>query len=774
MFLPSFVRRWINGQGFASPRSRRTTTQPARRRVRLHLEALEDRSVPSTVMNLNDGGPGSLRDALASTPSGGTVDFQPGLTGTITLSTGELAIGQDLTITGPGASVLTVSGNHASRVFDIAATSTVGISGLTIADGSASNLGGGIRNAGRLTLTASALRGNSVTMATFDVQGGGLYNAASGTLTVIGCALNGNSAVGTSSVTGSGSGQGGGIYNLGTLTVTDSALSGNSASGVGQGVGQGGGLYNSGGTVSITGSTLVDNAASSNGTAGAGGADGGGILSDGTLIITASALLGNTCGGSTTSAGYGGGIYNLGTLTVSDSALTGNAVSGTLFSFGGGMFTGLLPVTVIHSALSGNTANNGYGGGLSNGGPMTVIDCTLSGNAATDYGGGIFNGGTLTVGTCTLSDNTATYGGGGIFDSYSGRLTVSASTLSGNSVSGTIAPFAYGGGIAIESGGMLTLGNTIVAGNTALVFPDVAGALSSQGHNVIGNTAGGSGFTASDLLNVDPLLGPLQDNGGQTRTRALLPGSPALNAGDPAQLGVADQRGVVRRGGVNIGAYQASASAFVLTAPAAATAGVPFDLVVTAVDAFGQRAVGYTGTVTFSTTDTNPGVVLPADYTFTTGSGGDNGQHTFSVTLSTAGSQMVTATDTVTNSITGTAPVTVTPAAASSFVVSANPTTTTAGTRTTLTVTAYDAFGNVATGYTGTVHFTSSDRQAALPADYAFTAAEGGTHTFGHVTFHRLGQQTLTVTDTLNASIFGVIDVLVRDRGQDGQGQDGH
>jgi hypothetical protein len=246
---------------------------------------------------------------------------------------------------------------------------------------------------------------------------------------------------------------------------------------------------------------------------------------------------------------------------------------------------------------------------------------------------------------------------------------------------------------------------------------------------------------------------------------AVAPGSPVLDAGDPAQLGVADQRGVVRSGGVNIGAYQASASAFVLIAPAAVTAGVPFDLVVTAVDPFGQTAVGYVGTVTFSATDTNPGVLLPANYTF---SPADGGVHTFAgaTTLVRAGSQTVTATDTATNSITGSASVTVDPAAATHLVLtfSSDPVKKEAWF---VTVTAYDAFGNVATGYAGTVTLSSSDDKAFLPADYTFSAADAGTHTFS-VTFHRLGQQTLTVTDTVNASIFGIVDVLVHNPGRDG------
>jgi hypothetical protein len=143
---------------------------------------------------------------------------------------------------------------------------------------------------------------------------------------------------------------------------------------------------------------------------------------------------------------------------------------------------------------------------------------------------------------------------------------------------------------------------------------------------------------------------------------ALLPGSPALNAGDPSQLGTPDQRGVVRSGGVTIGAYQASATAFLLSAPDTVQSGVPFDVTVTAVDPLGQLAVGYIGTVTFSTSDPDPGVVLPADYTFTLG---DGGVHTFTDTglgetaLITPGDQMLTVMDTADNTINGSAIITV-------------------------------------------------------------------------------------------------------------------
>src|SRR6516225_8501060 len=108
--------RWLDRTTRRQQKGRRADP-PSRRRSRPRVETLEGRCLPSTVTNLLDAGPGSLRDAIATTPAGGTVDFQPGLTGTITLTSGELAINEDLTITGPGADVITVSGNNASRVF---------------------------------------------------------------------------------------------------------------------------------------------------------------------------------------------------------------------------------------------------------------------------------------------------------------------------------------------------------------------------------------------------------------------------------------------------------------------------------------------------------------------------------------------------------------------------------------------------------------------------------------------------------------------------------
>src|SRR5207253_1750579 len=150
---------------------------------------------------------------------------------------------------------------------------------------------------------------------------------------------------------------------------------------------------------------------------------------------------------------------------------------------------------------------------------------------------------------------------------------------------------------------------------------------------------------------------------------------------------------------------------------ASATAGTAVNVTVTAQDQFNNTAGGYTGTVHFTSTDGQ--AALPGNYAFV---GSDNGAHTFSVTLKTAGNQTVTATDTATSSITGTSnTVTVSGAPATHFGLSA-PTSATAGSAFSVTVTALDQFSNTASGYTGTIHFTKSDSGSgsAVPANYTF------------------------------------------------------
>jgi hypothetical protein len=207
-----------------------------------------------------------------------------------------------------------------------------------------------------------------------------------------------------------------------------------------------------------------------------------------------------------------------------------------------------------------------------------------------------------------------------------------------------------------------------------------------------------------------------------------------------------------------------AATHLVVSTPANVTSGSSFSVTVTAKDTYNNTATGYLGTVHFVTSDTGTGVILPGDYPFTSG---DSGSHTFTngATLVTAGSQTITATDTVTSSITGSASVNVSQLIqATHFVLSPSVTTTTAGTVFSLTVTAEDNGGNIANGYLGTVHFTSTDTRSGvtLPGDYKFTATDAGVHMFTNsVKLVTAGNQSITGTDTVSTSITGSATVTV-------------
>ncbi|MGO9598661.1 MAG: DUF4082 domain-containing protein, partial [Isosphaeraceae bacterium] len=214
-------------------------------------------------------------------------------------------------------------------------------------------------------------------------------------------------------------------------------------------------------------------------------------------------------------------------------------------------------------------------------------------------------------------------------------------------------------------------------------------------------------------------------------------------------------------GSATVAVSPAAASTLVVTAPTSATAGAAFSVTVTAKDLYGNTATGYLGTVQFTSSDSQTGVILPANYNFTAA---DAGVHTFTngVTLETAGSQTVTATDTGTSSITGKATVTVASAAQVTHLNVSAPTSATAGTAFNITVTAQNASNGTVTGYTGTVHFTSSDSQVAgLPANYAFTTADNGVHIFTGLILKTAGSQTVTATDTVTSSITGSATVTV-------------
>ena len=143
---------------------------------------------------------------------------------------------------------------------------------------------------------------------------------------------------------------------------------------------------------------------------------------------------------------------------------------------------------------------------------------------------------------------------------------------------------------------------------------------------------------------------------------------------------------------------------------------------------------------------------MPGSYAFT---GGDAGSHTFSVTLESAGTQLIAATDTGNSSIKGSeSSIVVQPATATTFLVTGFPTNPIAGTANNVTVTAFDAYNNVATGYTGTVALSSSDAQAGLPASYGFMSTDSGSHAFS-VTLETAGAQSITATDTVSAGLTG-------------------
>ncbi len=181
----------------------------------------------------------------------------------------------------------------------------------------------------------------------------------------------------------------------------------------------------------------------------------------------------------------------------------------------------------------------------------------------------------------------------------------------------------------------------------------------------------------------------------------------------------------------------------VLTAPTTETAGTPFSLTVTAENSSGATDTGFSGTIDFTSTDAQAS--LPQSVNITAA---DDGSVTISVTLKTAGSQSITATDPATPATTGTLfGISVSPAPASQFILSGLPTNATVGLTQSLTVTAEDPYGNLATRYAGTVQFSSSDPAASLPGSYTFGSNNQGVASFS-ITFGTPGTQSVTVTST--------------------------
>jgi len=337
---------WLHDRMTGGSQTRRAPARKPTARFRPQLEMFERRDLLSTlsVTNNLDSGTGSLRAEIAAARAGDTIVFAPSLDGqSITLTSGELDINKSLTINGPGAGQLAVSGGYTSRVFEVDGSSTkVTLSGLTITNGNglvANGVGGALPfDGGGILNNGSTLTLSGCTVSQNDAgsgNGGGIYNSGStSTLTVSGCMLSGNIAY-----------DGGGVYNSNgaTATIVSSTLSGNIAEGGDYEQGDGGGIYNFEGTVTLSGCTLSGNWA---------GFDGGAVYTYGyvevekhkknDIVLGTMTISGCTVTGN--SAVEGAGFYNASatgsaqTLTISDSVFSNNGPLSEITYYG--PFTG--------------------------------------------------------------------------------------------------------------------------------------------------------------------------------------------------------------------------------------------------------------------------------------------------------------------------------------------------------------------------------------------------------------------------------------------------
>ena len=395
---------------------------------------------------------------------------------------------------------------------------------------------------------------------------------------------------------------------------------------------------------------------------------------------------------------------------------------------------------------------------------ITVTALDAYGNTATSYAGTVhFTKSDSGSGSAVPVDYTFTTGTGndngvhtftnGVTFVTAGSQTVTATDTATSSITGTAA-------VTVTAATATHLSVSAPSSTTAGAAFSITVTALDQFGNTATNYAGTVHFTTSDSgsgaavpANYTFTTGTGNDNGVHTFTNGVTfvtAGSQTVTATDTTTSSIT--------GTATVTVSAATATHLSVAAPSSATAGAAFSITVTALDAFGNTATGYTGTVHFTKSDSGSGSTVPANYTFTTGSGSDNGVHTFTnaVTFVTAGSQSLTATDTTTGSINGTATVSVTPSTATHFTLAA-PSSATAGTAFNYTVDALDAFNNVATGYSGTIHFTSSDASATLPANGTLS---NGVATFS-ATLRTAGAQTVTATDTVTASITGTTSLTI-------------
>ena len=309
---------------------------------------------------------------------------------------------------------------------------------------------------------------------------------------------------------------GGGIFNRENLTLTDVEVSKNRA-------GYGGGVHNAEGTITLANSKISGNSAASESLNEDG--NGGGINNyNGTTILESSTISGNS------SNGDGGGISNVyGSLDLSDSQVTNNDAADQ--ASGGGIFSSEGTVTLKRSTMSDNTSvDRGSGGAITNQNSLlTVINSTISGNRSGDGGGTIFNssGSTANMSNSTISNNADPSRSRGGAINNEGDLTLASSTVTGNFVDSSTA-----GEGTIYNQGNLAIANSIIANSSGDGKEFAGNEPTLLGTNLVEDGS----LTGNNVINSDPQLSQLQDNGGPTLTHALKSASPAIDAGDNAFL----------------------------------------------------------------------------------------------------------------------------------------------------------------------------------------------------------------------------------------------
>ena len=431
-------------------------------------------STPITVTSNADSGAGTLREAITKVCADGTINFDPSLNNSVITLTSELEVSQNVTITGPGAELLSISGDDLVRVLNISNNAAhVNLDGLTIRNGATFQGGSGIRNTGILTLTHTVVRDNTST--NIGLGGGGILNFQ-GQVTLIESVIRDNQTDATAS---SGAGinnengtvivisstihnnqtkqvgsDGAGIYNRGTLTITNSYVTSNTVAGTAS---NGGGIWTLARAL-IAGTVISGNTTLAAGTNGAGiyiaenaiytiitdtliqgnqaAAKGAGIYkaSNTSVSLTNSTVADNS---TSETEGVGGGIYNdSGLFTIVNSQITDNQTTGNS-AHGGGLYNALAATLDISlSTISDNaTLGQANGAGIYTQGVLTMTESIVQGNHTSSGterdGGGIFTNGTTTIERSFIGDNFAGTSGGGILRNL-GALTVVNSTIYSN------------------------------------------------------------------------------------------------------------------------------------------------------------------------------------------------------------------------------------------------------------------------------------------------------------------------------------------------------